>query len=77
MTAWTVTQIERQLPPIAHTAMYNWHKYWARKTWNVIAMLLHSRAYPTLTIPLDAEVAGVHRERSDPAASLARRSSAG
>ncbi len=29
-------QIERQIALIAHTPMYNWHKYWARKTWNVI-----------------------------------------
>ena len=28
--------LEFQMPPLAHTAMYNWHKYWARKTWNVV-----------------------------------------
>lgn len=28
--------IERQIPPLAHTAMYLWHKYWSRKTWNVV-----------------------------------------
>ena len=29
--------ISRQIPPKAHTAMYNWHKFWGRKTWNVVA----------------------------------------
>ncbi len=28
--------INRQIPPDAHTAMYVWHKYWSRKTWNVV-----------------------------------------
>lgn len=28
--------IERQIPPLSHTPMYVWHKYWARKTWNVV-----------------------------------------
>ena len=28
--------IERQIPPLAHTSMYLWHKYWSRKTWNVV-----------------------------------------
>jgi adenine-specific DNA methylase len=32
-----VTHIERQIPPLSHTPMYVWHKYWARKTWNVVA----------------------------------------
>jgi len=27
----------RQIPPEPHTAMYVWHKYWSRKTWNVVA----------------------------------------
>ncbi|MBI5756556.1 MAG: hypothetical protein HZA12_06485 [Nitrospirae bacterium] len=26
----------RQIPPLAHTSMYLWHKYWSRKTWNVV-----------------------------------------
>ncbi|OGM32805.1 hypothetical protein A2803_05655 [Candidatus Woesebacteria bacterium RIFCSPHIGHO2_01_FULL_44_21] len=30
-------QLNRQVPPAAHTPMYIWHKYWSRKTWNVIA----------------------------------------
>ena len=29
--------IEYQIPPIAHTPMYNWHKFWSRKTWNVVS----------------------------------------
>ena len=28
--------INRQIPPEPHTAMYVWHKYWSRKTWNVV-----------------------------------------
>lgn len=28
--------LNRQIPPLAHTPMYNWHKYWSRKTWNVV-----------------------------------------
>ena len=35
--------INRQIPPESHTAMYVWHKYWARKTWNVVAE--HIKAY--------------------------------
>ncbi|MEW6200515.1 MAG: DNA methyltransferase, partial [bacterium] len=29
--------IDRQIPPLAHTSMYVWHKYWSRKTWNVVS----------------------------------------
>lgn len=29
--------LERQIPPLAHTSMYLWHKYWSRKTWNVVS----------------------------------------
>ncbi len=29
--------ISHQIPPKAHTAMYNWHKFWGRKTWNVVS----------------------------------------
>ncbi|MGH7771085.1 MAG: DNA methyltransferase [Candidatus Binatia bacterium] len=32
-----ISHIERQIPPLPHTPMYVWHKYWARKTWNVVA----------------------------------------
>lgn len=28
--------INRQIPPEPHSAMYVWHKYWSRKTWNVV-----------------------------------------
>ena len=35
--------INRQIPPEAHTAMYVWHKYWSRKSWNVVGE--HIRAY--------------------------------
>jgi 16S rRNA G966 N2-methylase RsmD len=28
--------LDRQIPPLAHTSMYVWHKYWSRKTWNVV-----------------------------------------
>jgi 16S rRNA G966 N2-methylase RsmD len=35
--------INRQIPPQPHTAMYVWHKYWSRKTWNVVGE--HIRAY--------------------------------
>ncbi|MFZ5493926.1 MAG: DNA methyltransferase [Verrucomicrobiota bacterium] len=31
-----VTHVNRQIPPEAHTPMYVWHKYWSRKTWNVV-----------------------------------------
>jgi DNA modification methylase len=32
-----VNHLNRQIPPLAHTAMYNWHKFWSRKTWNVVS----------------------------------------
>jgi len=35
--------INRQIPPEAHTSMYVWHKYWSRKTWNVVGE--HIKAY--------------------------------
>jgi 16S rRNA G966 N2-methylase RsmD len=35
--------INRQIPPEPHTAMYVWHKYWSRKTWNVVGE--HVRSY--------------------------------
>jgi DNA modification methylase len=28
--------LNRQVPPEAHTPMYNFHKFWSRKTWNVV-----------------------------------------
>lgn len=50
MAGWSVTQIERQVPPVAHTAIYNWHKYWARKTWNVIGEFVSSYCPPGGTV---------------------------
>ena len=35
--------INRQIPPEPHSAMYVWHKYWSRKTWNVVGE--HIRSY--------------------------------
>lgn len=32
-----IDHLNRQIPPEAHTSMYNWHKFWSRKTWNVVA----------------------------------------
>jgi len=32
-----IAHLNRQIPPLAHTPMYNWHKFWSRKTWNVVA----------------------------------------
>ena len=32
-----IDHLNRQIPPQAHTSMYNWHKFWSRKTWNVVA----------------------------------------
>jgi DNA modification methylase len=31
-----INHLNRQIPPLAHTSMYLWHKYWSRKTWNVV-----------------------------------------
>jgi len=39
--------INRQIPPEPHTAMYVWHKYWSRKTWNVVGEHIARRAEPT------------------------------
>jgi 16S rRNA G966 N2-methylase RsmD len=35
-------QLNRQIPPEAHTAMYVWHKYWSRKTWNVVGQFIET-----------------------------------
>lgn len=35
-------QIQHQIPPFAHSPLYNWHKFWARKTWNVVAEFISS-----------------------------------
>jgi len=31
-----IEHLNRPIPPEPHTAMYVWHKYWSRKTWNVV-----------------------------------------
>ena len=33
---------QSNLPAEAHTPMYNWHKYWARKTWNVVGQFVEN-----------------------------------
>jgi DNA modification methylase len=38
--------INRQIPPEPHTAMYVWHKYWSRKTWNVVGEHIRNYAKP-------------------------------
>jgi 23S rRNA G2445 N2-methylase RlmL len=43
VTAPRFEHINRQIAPEPHTAMYVWHKYWSRKTWNVVGE--HIRAY--------------------------------
>lgn len=35
-----IKHIERNMPAEAHTPMYNWHKFWARKTWNVVGQYI-------------------------------------
>ena len=32
-----VEHLDRNVPPLAHTSMYVWHKFWSRKTWNVVS----------------------------------------
>lgn len=39
-----MNHVNRQIPPQAHTAMYNWHKFWSRKTWNVVAEYIKAYA---------------------------------
>lgn len=36
-TPFPKRHLNRQIPPESHTAMYVWHKYWSRKTWNVVS----------------------------------------
>jgi len=38
--------INRQIPPEPHTAMYVWHKYWSRKTWNVVGEHIQNYTKP-------------------------------
>src|SRR5436309_12284069 len=37
-----IEHMNRQIPPEPHTAMYVWHKYWSRKTWNVVAEFIRT-----------------------------------
>lgn len=37
-----MSHIERNMPAEAHTPMYNWHKFWARKTWNVVGQFVEN-----------------------------------
>jgi 16S rRNA G966 N2-methylase RsmD len=34
--------IQSNIPAEAHTPMYNWHKFWARKTWNVVGQFVEN-----------------------------------
>jgi 16S rRNA G966 N2-methylase RsmD len=34
--------INYQIPPEAHTPMYSWHKFWGRKTWNVVSRFVET-----------------------------------
>lgn len=38
--------LKRQIPPEAHTPMYNFHKYWSRKTWNVVGEFIDNYCPP-------------------------------
>jgi DNA-directed RNA polymerase subunit RPC12/RpoP len=38
--------LNRQIPPQPHTAMYVWHKYWSRKTWNVVGEFIETYSRP-------------------------------
>ncbi len=38
----TFSHLNQQVPPEAHTPMYNFHKYWARKTWNVVGKYIET-----------------------------------
>lgn len=37
-----IDHLNRQIPPHAHTPMYNWHKFWSRKTWNVVGKFIET-----------------------------------
>jgi 16S rRNA G966 N2-methylase RsmD len=38
----TFHHLNRQIAPEAHTPMYNFHKYWSRKTWNVVGKFIEN-----------------------------------
>lgn len=46
MTEEPIAHLNRQIPPEAHTAMYVWHKYWSRKTWNVVGEFIKTYSKP-------------------------------
>lgn len=37
-----VSHLNRQIPPEPHTPMYVWHKFWSRKTWNVVGEFIRT-----------------------------------
>jgi hypothetical protein len=50
-----INHLNRQIPPEAHTPMYNWHKFWSRKTWNVVSEFIKAYSKESyLTILLGA-----------------------
>src|SRR5690242_13168635 len=42
----SLEHISRQIPPQAHTPMYVWHRYWSRKTWNVVGSYIENYCPP-------------------------------
>ena len=55
--------INRQIPPEPHTAMYVWHKYWSRKTWNVVGEHIQAYTKPHQIVfdPFAGQRRGGHR----------------
>lgn len=40
---WKISEhIQYQIPPLAHTSMYVWHKYWGRKPWNIVSKYIET-----------------------------------
>lgn len=37
-----INHLNRQIPPGPHTPMYVWHKFWSRKTWNVVGEFIRT-----------------------------------
>lgn len=37
-----INHLNRQIPPEPHTPMYVWHKFWSRKTWNVVGEFIRT-----------------------------------
>jgi len=49
MTPWnpsSIAHLDRSIAPIAHTSMYVWHKFWSRKTWNVVGEYVQTYCPP-------------------------------